>query len=111
MIMEIHPYEYHGMLVFDDPTVGLEKEPFVQGIPEMLYKLCQNENVQNPENGFRLKFSESAFDGHQMQLKWLQEENGGNWYEAEGIKGWLCPALYKYFSKAPSVLYIMAESK
>jgi hypothetical protein len=28
-----------------------------------------------------------------------------------GIEGWLCPALFKYFDKAPAELYAKAESK
>ena len=27
----IAPFKYEGMWVFDDPTVGLDKEPFVSG--------------------------------------------------------------------------------
>ncbi len=32
----ILPYRYEGMWVFDDPRVGLVREPFVSGIPEMI---------------------------------------------------------------------------
>jgi len=31
------PYLINGTWVFDAPTVGLVKEPFVAGIPTMLY--------------------------------------------------------------------------
>ncbi len=30
-ICAIHPYKYEGLWVFDDPHVGLVKEPFVAG--------------------------------------------------------------------------------
>jgi hypothetical protein len=36
----IHPYRDWGTWVFDDPRVGLRREPFVAGIPEMV-TLCQ----------------------------------------------------------------------
>jgi hypothetical protein len=38
---------------------------------------------------------------------------GGNWYFCEqlGFEGWLCPALFKYFDKAPPELYGKAEPK
>lgn len=110
MIMEIRPYDYYGMLVFDDNTVGLDKEPFVQGVPDMLYHLCQSVGVLNPKKGFRLKFSGSPFEGFQMEATRTHGESGGNWYEAGGMKGWLCPALYKYFQEAPEKLYLKVES-
>ena len=28
-LMVISPYKHHGMWVFDDPSVGLDKEPFI----------------------------------------------------------------------------------
>ena len=35
-IMVIFPYLYEDTWVFDDRDTGLEKEPFVCGIPEMI---------------------------------------------------------------------------
>jgi hypothetical protein len=35
-IMVIAPYRHEGTWVFDDPSAGLVKEPFVAGIPEMI---------------------------------------------------------------------------
>ena len=32
----LRPYPYQGSWVFDDPAVGLEREPFVFGIDEIL---------------------------------------------------------------------------
>ena len=44
---------------------------------------------------------------------WRREESGGNWYYCPqfDIEGWLCPALFKYFEKAPAALYGRAEPK
>ena len=105
-VFEIFPYDHQGMLVFDDVSVGLDKEPFVQGTPEILYSLCDLVGIQNPKDGFSLKFSEEDFDGFQIEAKRVREENGGNWYLVNGHEGWLCPALFKYFSEAPDHLYI-----
>jgi len=32
----IAPYRFEGMWVFDDPSAGLVREPFVSGVPEMI---------------------------------------------------------------------------
>ena len=38
---------------------------------------------------------------------------GGNWYASDDppMEGWLCPALFRYFDKAPAELYVKAEAK
>jgi hypothetical protein len=35
----IAPYKYEGLWVFDDPAVGLSKEPFIAGIDTMIDKV------------------------------------------------------------------------
>ena len=35
-IMVIKPFRYSGTWVFDDEAVGLNKEPFVCGVPKMI---------------------------------------------------------------------------
>jgi hypothetical protein len=32
----IAPHKYEGIWVFDDPTIGLTKEPFIAGIDTMI---------------------------------------------------------------------------
>lgn len=110
-IYVISPYKYHGTWVFDDPRVGLDREPFVAGIPEMIDKLVKD--IPNAEEGFRLLFSASPFPGHAIKLVRKRKERGGNWYFCEeyNSEGWLCPALFKYFNKAPKELYAKAEQK
>ncbi|WP_017717610.1 DUF6717 family protein [Kamptonema formosum] len=41
----------------------------------------------------------------------MAQEYGGNWYRWEGknMEGWLCPALFKYFSEAPKKIYCKAQ--
>ena len=110
-ISVLFPYKHEGMWVFDDPDVGLRKEPFVFGIDEMISQLVKE--IPNADQGFRLLFSTAPFPGHAAKLEWRREEYGGNWYFSPqfGIEGWLCPALFKYFDKAPLELFAKAEPK
>jgi hypothetical protein len=105
----LRPYRYQGSWVFDDPAVGLEREPFVFGIDEMIDRLVVT--IPQAESGFRLIFSPRAFPGYVAKLEWRREEAGGNWYFSPtfDIEGWLCPALFKYFDTAPKELYAKAE--
>jgi len=107
----IAPYKYEGMWVFDDSAVGLAREPFVAGIDKMIDQLVAS--IPEAEKGFRLLFSATPFPGHTVKLEWRREESGGNWYYCHqfGIEGWLCPALFRYFDKAPAELYARAEPK
>ena len=109
VIMVIAPYWYQGTWVFDDESVELNKEPFVAGIPEMIDDLVND--IPNARSGFRLIFSSAPFPGYQRELIWVREEYDGDWYKAEDqpMEGWLCPALLRYFNKAPEKLYVKAE--
>jgi hypothetical protein len=110
-LLVIHPYRSQGTWVFDDLGVGLVREPFVAGIPQMIDKLVQD--IPGAEKGFRLLFSATPFPGYMTRLVWQREEAGGNWYFSEdyGSEGWLCPALFKYFKTAPREIYVRAEGK
>jgi hypothetical protein len=107
----ILPYRYEGMWVFDDPRVGLDKEPFVSGADDMIDVLVAD--IPNADKGFRLLFSATPFPGNTLKLEWRREEYGGNWYfsPAFEMEGWLCPALFKYFDKAPKEIYVKAEPR
>jgi len=111
VISVLFPYKHEGMWVFDDPEVGLRREPFVFGIDDMISRLVSS--IPEAENGFRLLSSPMPFPGYAAKLEWRREEYGGNWYFCPqfGIEGWLCPALFKYFDKAPPELYAKAEPK
>src|ERR1700730_7945811 len=101
----IAPYKYEGMWVFDDPAVGLSREPFIAGIDTMIDKAVAN--VSNAERGFRAVFSQNDFPGATFKLQWRRAESDGNWYYSDEFKmeGWLCPALLKYFPSAPPEIY------
>lgn len=105
----LRPYRHHGSWVFDDERVGLEREPFVLGIDQMIDRLVAD--IPEAWKGFRLIFSPQPFPGSATKLEWKREESGGHWYFSPTyqIEGWLCPALLKYFKTAPKELYARAE--
>jgi hypothetical protein len=110
-LIGIEPYWHEGSWVFDDEDKGLEKEPFVAGIPDMINDLVKD--IPDARGGFRLLFSSMPFPGYQVELTKVREENGGTWYRggAGESEGWLCPALFKYFEAAPGALYVRAEPR
>ena len=108
-ILVIFPYQNQGTWVFDDEQTGLIREPFVQGVPEMINILFKD--ITHPETGFKLFFSTYPFPQYQAKITWLRAEYQGHWYvwQAEGLEGWLCPALFKYFDQPPQKIYCKAE--
>jgi hypothetical protein len=112
-IMVIAPYRHAGTWVFDDPRVGLRAEPFVAGMPELIDSLVADAGIEDADKGFRLLFSLRPFPGYQTRVVRRQREAGGTWYYSEkyGAEGWLCPALFKYFRRAPKEIYVKAEAK
>jgi hypothetical protein len=104
----IAPYRHLGMWVFDDARVGLTQEPFVSGADIIIDELVRD--IPNAEKGFRLLFSPTPFPGRTLHIQWVREEHGGNWYRWEDrqMDGWLCPALFRYFTEAPRDIYAQA---
>ena len=111
-LMVINPYYDRGSWVFDDEATGLIKEPFVAGIPAMINKLIDDNDIKDAKDGFKLIFSANPFPDSQVSLTRLYDEHGGNWYlwDDVGIEGWLCPALLKYFKSAPQRLFAKVEN-
>ena len=110
-LMIIVPYRYSGTWVFDDDRVGLVREPFVAGVPEMIDTLVSD--IPDAENGFRLLFSAAPFPGYQKKLTWVRGDSGGNYYRTDDppMEGWLCPALMRYYDEAPKELYVKADPR
>lgn len=108
-LMVIQPYWSSGTWVFDDDRVGLVREPFVSGVPEMINHLVRD--LPDARSGFRLLFSAAPFPGYQAAFQKVRGDLGGTWYRADDppMEGWLCPALFKYFDEAPPMLYAKAE--
>jgi Uma2 family endonuclease len=109
--MVIHPYKYENMWVFDDENVGLLQEPFVAGADTIIEQMVAQ--IPNAELGFSLLFSADPFPGYQAKFEWRREEYSGNWYYTSELdqEGWLCPALFKYFDKAPKEFYAQFKAK
>jgi hypothetical protein len=105
-IFYIQIYKFGAAWVFDDKERGLVKEPFVSGIPEIINKIVGDATV------FDCYFSNSQFPDYNFKLIWEKEEYGGNWYIFENnMRGWLCPALFKFFECAPREIYLLIRSK
>lgn len=110
-LLVIEPYKTAGTWAFDEPRLGLNREPFVAGIPQLIDHLVKD--IPDADRGFRLTFSAHPFPSHDTKIVWRREEAGGNWYYSEQYQseGWLCPSLFKYFRRAPKEIYIKAEAK
>jgi hypothetical protein len=110
-LMVIVPYKYEGLWVFDDPAVGLSKEPFIAGIDTLIDKATAS--IPDAQHGFRAVFSGIQFPGANFKLEWRRAESGGNWYYSPEFnqEGWLCPALFKYFESAPPEIYVKIEPR
>src|SRR5437588_11695403 len=76
-LMVIAPYKYQGTWVFDDPAVGLFREPFIAGIDTMIDQAVSK--IPNAEKGFRAVFSAQEFPASDFRLEWRRPESGGNW--------------------------------
>jgi hypothetical protein len=105
-IFVIKPYKWEDMWVFDDPNVGLVKEAFVGGVDRIID--VATSHIPKAKEGFLAVFSAGYFPDAQIVLEWVREEGGGNVYRwpEKGMEGWLCPALFRYFEKAPEKLYV-----
>ncbi len=97
--------------MFDDPQVGLIKEPFVEGADTMIDAMIKD--IPDADHGFRIVFSASAFPSYQHKLEWVRPDLSGKVYRSAelGMEGWLCPALFKYFTAAPIEIYLKVEPK
>jgi hypothetical protein len=106
--MMIRPYwsDDLAIWVFTDASVDLEREPFVSGAETILDELVRG--VPDARDGVLLLSSASPFPGFQRSLTLAREEYGGRWYGLDGssFEGWLCSALFRYFSEAPAKLYV-----
>lgn len=108
-ILIMTPYWFNGTWVFDDPGVGLRREPFVAGVPEMIDELAKD--IPNAKEGFRLLVSANRFPGVQKTLTWIRGDSLGNYYRLNDppMEGWICPALFKYYKTPPKAIHVRAE--
>jgi hypothetical protein len=108
-IFVIKPYKFEGMWVFNDPAVGLVREPFVAGADTMID--VATSHIPNAQAGFLMIFSPTPFPGAEIVLTWRRVELGGNVYhwDDQDMEGWLCPALLAYFPAAPAKLHVQIK--
>jgi hypothetical protein len=101
-ITSLSPYRTNPGWAFDDPAVGLHREAFVAGADTLLDML-----VPPDKERCVVTFSSAPFPRFQHQLVIKGSEHGGTVYAhvATGHLLWLCPALLKYFSEPPALLY------
>lgn len=105
----IKPYKWEGHWVFDDASKELDKEPFVAGADVLIEQVV---NEMQLGESFTLLFSNRPFPGYMLTLERTDEQMGGNWYYCPErvMTGWLCPALLKYFTVAPELLFVQFVS-
>src|SRR6476620_6030226 len=125
--MTLYPYLLdNACWVFDDERTGLKEEAFVLGMSEIITKVVEAKAIPNAAKGFILTFDLVPF-GQDVELSWLPHDEArqslgwrptdfpdlGNWYKGnvfgQEMLGWLCPALFLYFSEAPKNIYAKAE--
>jgi hypothetical protein len=109
--MTIRPYKDKNLAqwVFDEPSLGLRKEAFVSGADDMLVSMANKQGIENPEAGIKVIFGCNPFPGFQFELCFNHPEHGGVWYrcsELNDAKGWLCPAVTRFFRGFPASIYI-----
>lgn len=111
-ITVIHPYKWHGLWVFDDERVGLDKEPFVAGADTLIDLAIERIGIDAGDDGFLMLFSATPFPSADLHLEWVREESDGNVYlwREEGREGWLCHAILNYFDRAPKNLYVQLRN-
>ena len=69
----IAPYWDRGTWVFDDERVGLVREPFVIGVPDMIDHLVRD--IPDAREGFRMVFSKTKYPGYNQSLSWRGTED------------------------------------
>ncbi|HEY8506095.1 MAG TPA: DUF6717 family protein [Gemmataceae bacterium] len=109
-LFTIEPYRLEHGWVFDDPSVGLYREPFVGAVNALLDRLAAS--LPGSPGRFRLVFSDAPFEGGQASASWVRSDPAeGDWYQDDetGLQGWLCPALTCYFPRPPEKIYFRAE--
>ena len=108
-MMQLSLYRDHNAWVFDDERFNLIAEPFVEGMSEIIDRLVMNTFGEDRyDTGVDIIFSKNNFPSSLTHIDWVSEDCDGNWYEwkDEKMEGWLCPALFHYFSETPKTIYI-----
>jgi hypothetical protein len=124
----IRPFKKNGRWVFnkDNKTWDLAPaqltdaslSPIVLGADKLISNGCKAKNIQNPENGFLILFSEQWFPGCDVKLIFKENKFDGWLYDVEsqnlqelmpGQGAWLCPYIKMYYENPPQNLYLKIE--
>lgn len=114
-IYTMRVYRDHGSWVFDNPAVGLYKEPFVAGADEIFDAIVKERGVLDPDKSrVDIVFSDQQFPSWQLMAEHQGNSMGGDDYSViatdyetlEDHDFWLCPALLKYYSDPPERIYM-----
>ena len=108
-MMSIKIYRHCDTWAFTDLPKGLQDEPFVCGIPEIIDHFINNFSDPSKQT-HRIIFSARNFPYSHGKLVKTKMEAGGAWYSYENsMEGWLCPATLKFFEEHPDELYVKFE--
>lgn len=102
----IYPYRTAHGWSFDDPEVGLMREPFVCGTERII------DNLVGDVDKFVAYISHSPIPYYHARLTKIDDRDGiEGWYRLGNtdMVGWLCPATLKYFKDYPDDIYIKIE--
>lgn len=90
--------------------MNLIEEPLVEGTDRLIDLAIAARGSWYPESGIRLLCSDASFDVCQYCLDFvrLAAERFSNWYWSGSSSAGTgrCPALFAYFSEAPTHLYV-----
>lgn len=102
----INPYRRDGVWQFDDAERDLLHEPLVCDL--MLMAVLRDSGVfAGAHAGFILDFTDEFPTPNEKGWYYIERaepESGGVWYTYRGIRGWLCPMLFRYFVDAPPII-------
>jgi hypothetical protein len=118
-MLALQLYRDAGTWCFTDESRNLTNEPFVLGIPAIIDKVIQDNEI-DPHNPTVI-FSENEFPQCQGYLAYEIFEQGGVWYSLQELhkpykhpggtlRGWLCPATLKFFPCHPKRIYFKLEN-
>tara|TARA_R110002020_G_scaffold84466_1_gene209204 strand:- start:427 stop:882 length:456 start_codon:yes stop_codon:yes gene_type:complete len=113
-IYTMRVYRHESAWVFDNPAVGLLKEPFVAGADEIFDEIAHVRAVDPSRARIDILFSDAQFPGWQILAEHLGPSMGGDDYQVissefetlDTHEFWLCPALLKYFADAPDKIFM-----
>lgn len=88
--------------------------PSVASTDRIIQDVCKIKNIDNPENGFYLYFSEDVFFDCDVRLEykdtlfdgWIYDVYSENLEVNESQKIWACTYLKFYFDDPPKIVYL-----